>query len=232
MQRLLLFPCILVLAAFAGCSQPTSGPISQQPVVNIDDYFWKIGQAAILFADSTDSVAYTLLFAATHDTLTVRDGTADTFQCIINQDSIYAFDYGLARSKLFGAVNDDKFYEGLVLLRSDPFGNDSSWVAGTLWVKSSHPYTLIARALAHFDTLQIVDSLGAGDHVINKYPDVLMVRYEYEGSATTYSSQDTIPYWVIYFAKNLGPVMVDKVTVTGLGTSSQKMALDRHKIKQ
>ena len=225
MRSLFYFSCIAVLAAFAGCTQSVMEPISQQPIVDIQSFFWKIGQAPAKFMDSIGN-NYTLSFASQHDTLTVRDGTVDTFQCTVNQDSIYAFDYGLSRNLLFNAGDGSEFYEGLVLLRNNPFGNDSSWAAGTLFIKSTHSYPFTAHALAHFDTLQIATSVS-GNNVFNKFPDVLMVSYQYEGNVS--NSQDTIPHWIIYYAKNIGPIMVDKVTVTGSG-ASQTTAMKRHEI--
>jgi hypothetical protein len=105
---------------------------------------------------------------------------------------------------------------GLVLLRDNLFANDSSWRAGTLVTNDTSSQPITARVLAHLDTLY-VEANGVKD----QFPDVLEVRYAFEhpGELPEVSS---VPYWILYYAKNQGPVMFDKESSTGL---------ERHEIK-
>ncbi len=111
---------------------------------------------------------------------------------------------------------------GLVLLRSNLFANDSSWRAGTLVTKDHQSHPITGHVLAHFDTLQVVTN-----NITKKYPDVLMVRYAHELSGANPES-DIIPYWVVYYAKNIGPVMFDKIKAVAPG--SQILGIERREI--
>ncbi|MDP4200736.1 MAG: hypothetical protein Q8922_09500 [Bacteroidota bacterium] len=94
----------------------------------------------------------------------------------------------------------------LVLLRQDRTIPNASWHAGTLVdpAHNWHSYPITGRVVEQLDTLQITN--GA---VTKSYPSVLVVRYARElqdGSAQS----DTIPYWIVYYHKGLGPIMFDK----------------------
>jgi hypothetical protein len=105
---------------------------------------------------------------------------------------------------------------GLVLMRDNLFANDSSWRAGTIVTHDTTSFPITARVLGHLDTLY-VEASG----LKNSYPDVLEVRYSYEhpGEIPEFNS---VPYWIMYYAKDQGPVMFDKESGTGL---------ERHEIK-
>ena len=218
MKRLLLFPCIAILAAFTGCSQSVVEPVSQQPIGNIDSYFWTSVRAPIKFVDSLGTFRYTLDFLTdSNGMLTVSDAPTQKIEFVINQDSIYANGYSLLHDSVIDPDDGSYFIGDLVLLRNNLLAGDSSWVAGTLESRNHIYYNITARMLAHFDTLQVVTG-----NIITKYPDALMVRYKFEGTPST---SDTIPYWIVYYVKNIGPVMFDKVTVT-----TQKTVINRHEI--
>jgi len=87
----------------------------------------------------------------------------------------------------------------IVLLRARAGSTslDSSWQADTLVSSGGLSFPITARILAH------LDSLTAGGKT---YSDIIAVRYAYEPSPGTYL--DTTPYWVIYYAKNEGPIYV------------------------
>jgi hypothetical protein len=228
MRRLLYFSCIAVLVALAGCTQSAVEPISQQPIVDIDSYFWKIRQAPINFIDSVktpDSVhEYQLVFSSdTNGSLDVGDDCPQKIEFILTPDSIYANGYSLSPDSLFDPDDGSRFIDNFVLLRNTLSTGDSSWTAGTLESKNHNSDLMIARLLSHFDTLQI----ATGDS-ITKYPDVLMIRYMYETS--TPSLTDPIPYWIVYYAKNIGPVMFDKFSLAGIGTT-QTSVLQRREIR-
>jgi hypothetical protein len=223
MRRLLYFSCIAVLAAFAGCTPSVVEPISQQPIVDIQSYFWKIGQTPINFVDTTDSLRYKLVFSDTNGTLFADDGGLQKIEFVINQDSIYATGYSLMKDSVIDPDNDSYFIGNLILLRNTLSLGDSTWTAGTLESKNHNSYTMTARLLSHFDTLQIV----TGDSIA-KYPDVLMIRYMYE--TNTPSLTDPIPYWIVYYAKNIGPVMFDKIPYSGGGTA-QTGILERREMR-
>jgi hypothetical protein len=105
---------------------------------------------------------------------------------------------------------------GLVLMRDNLFANDSSWRAGTIVTNDTASFPITARVLAHLDTLYIEAS-----GIKNTYPDVLEVRYAFEHPGELPES-NIVPYWIMYYAKNQGPVMFDKESSTGL---------ERHEIK-
>lgn len=99
----------------------------------------------------------------------------------------------------------DSAHGELVLLRSDfvELIEGSSWSAGTLFLPASptSPYVPItARVMERLDTLRADNEAFA---------DVFPVRYAFEnGTGTPY---DLSPYWVIYYARHIGPVMIDRI---------------------
>ncbi len=95
---------------------------------------------------------------------------------------------------------------GLLLLRSNLFANDSSWRAGTLVTVTDSSYPITAHVLAHLDSLHI-------SGIAKSFPDVIMVRYSYEVPGEKPAS--FLPYWIVYYAKNEGPVMFDNFLATG-----------------
>lgn len=101
---------------------------------------------------------------------------------------------------------------GLVLLRNTLFENDSSWRAGTLVTAGHQFYGITARVLGHLDSLRVTPASGASI----SYPDVIMVRYAHELSG---ENLDTIPYWIIYYAKAKGPVMFDNIVPATAGSN-------------
>ncbi len=105
---------------------------------------------------------------------------------------------------------------GLVLMRENLFANDSSWRAGTIVTNDTASQPITARVIAHLNTLYV-----EANGVKNTYPDVLEVRYAFEHPGEK-PEVNSVPYWIIYYAKNQGPVMFDKESGTGL---------ERHEIK-
>ena len=86
---------------------------------------------------------------------------------------------------------------------------DSSWEACTLLNQSHASIVITGRILAHLDSL----SIGS-----TTYPDVIAVRYAYE---PTPNNTSQIPYWVIYYAKNEGPVVISQM----YGTTTMSRAI-------
>ncbi len=107
---------------------------------------------------------------------------------------------------------------GLVLMRNDLFANDSSWRAGTLVTATHNSFPITARVLAHLDSLSITAN---GIRLPKALSDVLMVRYSFEHPGELPES-NTIPYWIIYYAKNVGPVMFDKVSGAGTAVTVER----------
>ncbi len=105
---------------------------------------------------------------------------------------------------------------GLVLLRNDLFANDSSWHAGTLVWHETLSFPIQARVLAHLDSLHVTTN-----GITTSYPDVLAVRYADEQLL----GQDSVPYWIVYYAKNVGPVMFDKVLGTGTSQTVTRLEI-------
>ncbi len=106
---------------------------------------------------------------------------------------------------------------GLVLMRDNLFANDSSWRAGTLVTANHQPFAITARVLSHLDSLHI-------SGISKSFPDVLMIRYANEG-ADQQPGTGTVPYWIIYFAKNEGPVMFDNIGAQGSPNSFERWAI-------
>jgi hypothetical protein len=73
--------------------------------------------------------------------------------------------------------------------------------------KDSFPVT--GRIIAHLDSLSILGKT---------YPDVIAVRYAYE---PTPNNTSQVPYWVIYYAKNEGPVVISQM----YGTTTMSRAV-------
>lgn len=94
----------------------------------------------------------------------------------------------------------------IVLLHSHTGGisPDSSWLAGTLVnTNQNMEFPITARIIGHLDQVTMPDS--------TKYPDVIEVQYSYEVN----SKPSTIPpYWLIYYAKGIGPIIIDEVSGT------------------
>ncbi len=77
---------------------------------------------------------------------------------------------------------------------------DSSWAADTLvsTLQKSLIFPITGRIIAHLDSLNIGST---------SYPDVLCVRYTDEDL----TSSTITPYWVIYYAKNSGPILISQM---------------------
>jgi hypothetical protein len=93
----------------------------------------------------------------------------------------------------------------LTLLHSDfvELIEGSSWPAGTLYIPASplSPYVPItARVMERLDTLRADNE---------SYADVFPVRYAFENASGL--PYDLSPYWVIYYARHIGPVMIDRI---------------------
>jgi hypothetical protein len=115
---------------------------------------------------------------------------------------------------------------GLVLMRNTMLAGDSSWRAGTLVTKDHQSFRITGRVLAHLDSLQIRDSLPTS---LKSFADDLVIRYSHEHPFEN-PLDDTIPYyWIVYYAKNKGPVMFDNVRASGTG-ASQRTSVDRRQI--
>jgi hypothetical protein len=91
--------------------------------------------------------------------------------------------------------------EGPLVLLRDPLRVSSSWDAGKLVTDRHQTYPITARVLEHLDTLHV----GT-----RRYSDVFMVRYADEHPDLTAEST-AIPYWVLYFARDIGLVLSEKV---------------------
>ncbi len=109
---------------------------------------------------------------------------------------------------------------GLVLLRNTLFANDSSWRAGTL-VKSvsDSSFSISARVLAHLDSLHVSANVSGKDST-QSFPDVLVVRYSHELPGEM--PEPDLPYWIVYYAKNEGPVMFDNVPASGTSAKFER----------
>jgi hypothetical protein len=84
---------------------------------------------------------------------------------------------------------------------------DSSWEACTLLNQSKVPIIITGRILGHLDSLTIgADSVHKGG---TTYADVIAVRYADESTPNNQIS--SIPYWVIYYSKNEGPLVISQM---------------------
>jgi hypothetical protein len=101
----------------------------------------------------------------------------------------------------------------IVLLHSNTGGVsiDSNWEACTMFkYPTSIPITVTARILGHLDSLSISGKT---------YVDVIGVRYASE--LTPSNVAPTIPYWVVYYGKNEGPLVISQI----LGTATLSKAI-------
>ncbi len=96
----------------------------------------------------------------------------------------------------------------LILLRSN-MTRGSRWRAGTLIQKPNSDYE--SSFAIYAKVLDQLDSLHVGP---TTYLDAILVRYAFErteGQPVT----DTLPYWVMYYVRNVGPVMLEEVEDVG-----------------
>jgi hypothetical protein len=118
MRGLIIIGCLALAAAFASCTQPVTAPISQQPVGDIDAYFWWNGEASMSFVDTTDiPIGLPLTFMNdANGLLEVSDGVPPNIKCIVNEDSVYAFGFtsgsvfNLPKDSYFSALDTDTFF--------------------------------------------------------------------------------------------------------------------------
>ena len=93
----------------------------------------------------------------------------------------------------------------LTMLNSGANGlqNGATWSAGYV-LDSSHTTTLplTARVTDHLDSLVLPLSIPK-----NPLKDVFVVRYAYETSSGVVST--ALPYWMIYYARAIGPVVIE-----------------------
>lgn len=94
---------------------------------------------------------------------------------------------------------------GLLLMQRNLFSGDSSWRAGTLVDSLHNSHRITGRVLAHLDSLHI-------QGLQLTYPDVLVIRYANETSLK--GPNTSLNYWIVYYAKNSGPVMIDNYSPT------------------
>jgi hypothetical protein len=75
----------------------------------------------------------------------------------------------------------------------------SSWLAGNLYLQSNY-FPITARVMEQLDSLKVDDQA---------FGDVFVVRYAFEG--TDGAPYPQAPYWIIYFSRGIGPVMIDRI---------------------
>jgi hypothetical protein len=109
-----------------------------------------------------------------------------------------------------------------VLLQTNgaPLQVGDNWLAGHLFLPEiplpTKSVPITARVIERIDTLK---ALGEA------YPDVLAVRYAFEPVANT--PIENAPYWMIYYSRGLGPVMIDQVLEQAGVRSNRSRALLR-----
>lgn len=143
---------------------------------------------------------------------------------------IVASDLGLMRVKTSGApeqigpfveVPDSARGEFALLqsLAGGPLKPGDSWHAGNLYIPQSQIGTkyfqITARVIEQLDSLSVDNS---------SFGDVFVVRYSLEinGEPAPLS-----PYWMIYFSRNIGPVMIDRIQDHSTLTSPVSRAVYR-----
>ena len=142
-----------------------------------------------LSASAIDLTCGTMAVAITITTAYGRDQTGIRWSVI--QDSVrYYYPY---------------IPGGLVMLRKDQFAVGNNWRAGTLVNYDHSSYAFTGRVMQRLDALQINGK---------QYPDVFVIRYAHELSGSV-ADANHVPYWVIYYERGVGPIMFDKVGLSG-----------------
>lgn len=105
-------------------------------------------------------------------------------------------------------IREDTVEAEFVLLQSNSveLQVEDSWMAGYLYFPQvpgqNKNVPLTARVMERLDTLQ---ALG------ESFTDVIAVRYAYEAYPGQPLSGMGVPYWMIYYGRGIGPVMIDEV---------------------
>ncbi len=117
---------------------------------------------------------------------------------------------------------------GLVLLRKNCISLNTPWRAGTLVTDNHRSWAITGRITNHFDSLLVTSTNSSRTVILNHvYSDVIAVQYANE---TPLGPRfDSIPYWVVYYAKNAGPVMFDKISANPTGPSGS-ILIERREI--
>lgn len=109
----------------------------------------------------------------------------------------------------------------IVLLhsRSGSVAWDSSWTACTLIKNQSSlkPILITARIIGHLDSLTIGNKTDSLMNTSKTYSDVIGVRYADE----SLPDFGVTPYWVIYYGKNTGPLVISQM----YGTKTMSRAI-------
>ncbi|GEM_PF-3475332 len=199
----------LVLAALAGCSNTLTPPLNNVASSDMTAYFWngttrlsldseKIagrdsgGMLYISDSGRTSHVVTTLVCRVSADTVQAQEFRPGT---VIDLPDKWEFRDG-------DTTTPGPWHSGgLVLLRSNPTA-DSSWRAGTIMNGNNYAaFAVEARLLARLDSLDIGNA---------SFADVLVVRYAHEKGANHSVDSAAAPYWVVYYARGIGPIMFDR----------------------
>jgi hypothetical protein len=108
------------------------------------------------------------------------------------------------------------------LLRSSNGGTllaGDNWHAGNLFLPQSligtKYFQITARVMEQLDSLSVDQS---------SFGDVFVVRYAFEVNG---EPAPLSPYWMIYFSRNIGPVMIDQIRDHNSLTSPASRAVYR-----
>jgi hypothetical protein len=139
---------------------------------------------------------------------------------------VVASEHGLQRFTTSGSSTQVGPYESIVdsargefaLLRSvagGPITLGDSWPAGNLFIPQSPvKYVQItARVLERLDSLKVDDQ---------EFGDVFVVRYSLESGGQPVIGT---PYWIIYYSRGIGPVMIDRIPELGSLTNPTSRAV-------
>jgi hypothetical protein len=139
---------------------------------------------------------------------------------------VVASDHGLQRFTTPGNSTQVGPYESVVdsargefaLLRSLSGGLitvGDSWPAGNLFIPQSpiKYVPITARVLEQLDSLKIDDQ---------EFGDVFVVRYSLEQDGAPVFGT---PYWIIYYSRGIGPVMIDRIPELGSLTNPTSRAV-------
>ncbi|MDP4198495.1 MAG: hypothetical protein Q8922_00845 [Bacteroidota bacterium] len=222
------FLLIAFVALGAGCSQslpPTMNtPPSSQPV----DFFWTLSALEsgmhYYMSPTSDSNDH---FLISNDGSTVYDQTLrhDAFHISSWRDTISIDSIGM--NSIFSLPAGYYFGDSagrrpgdLKLLERTGLHDSGSWPAGLLQGPGlGAGITITAHILDHFDTLLVPAAIGPVASV--SYGESYVIRYTHDDASGQMSPSFPI-YWQVYFARSVGPVLIEEYSDTSGFSNSMK----------